>query len=213
MCFSCTYGFQVSSLCHTVIRSTGWLNYAYCIPTAISLYSTAYTQKEEVTWCHMFLGKSCHISDTVKPVAIYRSESWTMNKDIAKQLAAVGSNLTNHVVSSSQIIRTGHKRFSTQLKWVSTKVWNLKHRDSTVLWWNMLSETYTQMMYIPEGNKHNDWVLTWMQIVQQHGPSQLQFALFFQWVETCPSLVITRFLPSRAAVESAVTLALHHGLL
>jgi hypothetical protein len=70
----------------------------------------------------MFLGKSCHISDTVKPVAIYRSESWTMNKDIAKQLAAVGSNLTNHVVSSSQIIRTGHKRFSTQLKWVSTKV-------------------------------------------------------------------------------------------
>ena len=28
----------------------------------------------------------------------------------------LGSNLTNHVVSSSQIIRIGHKRFSTELK-------------------------------------------------------------------------------------------------
>jgi len=52
-----------------------------------------------------------------------------------------------------------------------------------------------------------------MQTVQQHGPSQLQFAQFFQLVETYPALVITRFLPSREAVESAVTLALHHGLL
>jgi len=52
-----------------------------------------------------------------------------------------------------------------------------------------------------------------MQTAQQHGPSQLQFAQFFQQVETCPALVITRFLPSREAVESVVTLALHHGLL
>ena len=125
----------------------------------------------------------------------------------------LGSNITNHVVSSSQIIRIGHKRFSTELKWVSIKVWNPKCRYSTVLWWNVLSGMYIQIMYIPEENKHNDWVLTWTQTVQQHGPSQLQFAQFFQRLETCPALVITRFLPSREAVESAVTLALHHGLL
>ena len=52
-----------------------------------------------------------------------------------------------------------------------------------------------------------------MQTVQQHGPSELQFTQFFQQVVTCPTLVITRSLPSREAMESAVTLALHHGLL
>lgn len=112
-----------------------------------------------------------------------------------------------------------HKVEATALKWMITKVWNPKH--TTLLWSSKMShQKYIHkmvsqqiIMCIPEESRHNDWVLTWKQTVQQHDLSQLQHDQFFQWVGTCLSLAITRFLPSRPAVESAVIQGLHHGLL